>query len=79
MLNLMNPLTCLTLLAFGTAVVSAADPNPESEVTTTDPKKVKILEDSSREKDPESGVVGHVAAKEGNEKAEVLADKLCKP
>ncbi len=177
----MNPLTFLTLLAFGTASVSAAEPKPESEFTTTDPKKVKILEDSSREKDPEidhfkhlcpglggyqviheggdlrswinliydgsktdlmgdtlsacpgqfpakandvvqwrgfrqggtfvpyaiiyrmmssaddekqtrletlviiklakdkSSVVGHVAAKEGNEKAEMLADKLCKP
>ena len=177
----MNPLTFLTLLAFGTAIVSAADPQPESEFTTTDPKKVKILEDSAREKDPQidhfkhlcpglggyqviheggdsrswinlvydgsktdlmndtltacpgqfpakandvvqwrgfrqggtlvpyaiiyrmlssaddekqtrletlviikldkdkSAVVGHVAAKEGNEKAEALADKLCKP
>ena len=26
-----------------------------------------------------SGVVGHLPAKEGNEKAEMLADKLCKP
>ncbi len=181
MLNLMNPLTVLTLLALATSVVSAADPKPASEFTTTDPKKVKILEDSSREKDPEidhfrhlcpglggyqviheggdlrswinliydgsktdlmsdtltacpgqfpakannvvqwrgfrkggsfapyaiiyrmmssaddekqtrletlviikldkdkSTVVGHVSAKEGNEKAEMLADKLCKP
>lgn len=181
MLNLMNPLTVLTLLALATSIVSAADPKPESEFTTTDPKKVKILEDSSREKDPEidhfkhlcpglggyqviheggdlrswinliydgsktdlmndtltacpgqfpakannvvqwrgfrkggsfvpyaiiyrmmssaddekqtrletlviikldkdkSSVVGHVPAKEGNEKAELLADKLCKP
>ncbi len=31
----------------------AAEPKPASEFTTTDPKKVKILEDSSREKDPE--------------------------
>jgi len=181
MLNLMNPLTFLTLLALGAAALSAAEPKPDSEFTTTDPKKVKILEDSSREKDPEidhfrhlcpglggyqviheggdlrswinliydgqktdlmndtltacpgqfpakandvvqwrgfrrdgsfvpyaiiyrmmssaddekqtrletlviikldkekSSVVGHVAAKEGNEKAEMLADKLCKP
>lgn len=53
MLNLMNPLTLLTLLALGAATVSAAEPKPESEFTTTDPKKVKILEDSAREKDPE--------------------------
>ena len=179
--NLMNTLTFLTLLVLGTAAVSAAEPKPESEFTTTDPKKVKILEDSSRAKEPEidsfrhlcpglggyevvheggdsrswinliydskktdlmsdtlsacpgqfpakannvvqwrgfrqggvfvpyaiiyrmmsnaddekqtrletlviikldkekSSVVGHVSAKEGNEKAEMLADKLCKP
>lgn len=53
MLNLMNPLTFFTLLAFGAASLSAADPKPESEFTTTDPKKVKILEDSALEKDPE--------------------------
>lgn len=168
---------------FALSVVSAfaADPKPESEFTTTDPKKVKILEDSALEKEPEidhfkhlcpglggyqviheggdlrgwinlvydgkktdlmndtimacpgqfpskanhvvqwrgfrqggkfipyaiifrmlstsddekqsimetlivikldkekSRVVGHVAAKEGNEKAEAMADKLCKP
>jgi len=177
----MNPLTFLSLLVLGTATVSASEPKPESEFTTTDPKKVKILEDSSRAKDPEidyfthlcpglggyqvvheggdsrswinliydgqktdlmndtlsacpgqfpakannvvqwrgfrqggafvpyaiiyrmmsnaddakqtrletlvviklnkekSSVVGHVVAKEGNEKAEMLADKLCKP
>lgn len=49
----MKPLLCLTLLTFGAAVVSAADPKPESEFTTTDPKKVKILEDSALEKEPE--------------------------
>ena len=177
----MNPLALLALLVFGAAAVSAAEPKPESEFTTTDPKKVKILEDSAREKDPQidhfkhlcpglggyqviheggdlrswinliyegqktdlmndtlsacpgqfpakandvvqwrgfrqggvfvpyaiiyrmlssaddekqtrletlviikldkgkSSVVGHVAGKEGNEKAELLADKLCKP
>ncbi|OYW78267.1 MAG: hypothetical protein B7Z37_00225 [Verrucomicrobia bacterium 12-59-8] len=177
----MNPLTFLTLLVLGAAAVSAAEPKPASEFTTTDPKKVKILEDSAHEKDPEidhfkhlcpglggyqviheggdlrswinliydgsktdlmndtlsacpgqfpakandvvqwrgfrqggtfvpyaiiyrmmssaddekqtrletlviikldkekSSIVGHVAAKEGNEKAEMLADKLCKP
>lgn len=32
---------------------SAAGPKPVSEFTTTDPKKVKILEDSLREKNPE--------------------------
>lgn len=49
----MKILTLLALFAVGSGVVFAADPKPESEFTTTDPKKVKILEDSSREKDPE--------------------------
>ncbi|MDB6005456.1 MAG: hypothetical protein JWR15_2443 [Prosthecobacter sp.] len=177
----MKSLPLFVLVAFACVLVSAADPKPESEFTTTDPKKVKILEDSAREKDPEidhfkhlcpglagyqviheggdlrswinliydgqktdlmndtltacpgqfpgkannvlqwrglrqggafvpyatiyrmmssaddakqtrletlviikldkdkSRVVGHLAAKEGNEKAEMLADKLCKP
>lgn len=179
----MKSLPLICLFAFGCllATATAADLKPESEFTTTDPKKVKILEDSSREKDPEidhfrhlcpglggylviheggdlrswinliydgqktdlmndtltacpgqfpakannvvqwrgfrkgdtfipyaiiyrmmssaddakqtrletlviikldkdkSAVVGHVPAKEGNEKAELLADKLCKP
>jgi len=48
----MNPLASLTLLAIGTVVVSAAEPKAMSEFTTTDPKKVNILEDSDREKDP---------------------------
>lgn len=49
----MKPLLLLTALLFGVAVVSAAEPRPASEFTTTDPKKVKILEDSSLEKEPE--------------------------
>ncbi|WP_395738396.1 hypothetical protein [Prosthecobacter sp.] len=177
----MRSLSLLLFFAFSSALAFAADPKPDSEFTTTDPKKVKILEDSAREKDPEidhfrhlcpglagyqviheggdlrswinllydgrktdlmndtltacpgqfpakandvvqwrglrrggafvpyaiiyrmrssaddakqtpietlviirldkdkSRVVGHVAAKEGNEKAEMLADKLCRP
>lgn len=49
----MKFLPLFLFLAFGCLLVSAADPKPDSEFTTTDPKKVKILEDSSREKDPE--------------------------
>lgn len=49
----MKSLPLLFLFAFGCLLASAADPKPDSEFTTTDPKKVKILEDSSREKDPE--------------------------
>lgn len=41
------------LLAFTVAGAFAADPKPASEFTTTDPKKVKILEDSALEKEPE--------------------------
>jgi hypothetical protein len=41
------------VLAFGWATATAAEPKPVSEFTTTDPKKVKILEDSAREKNPE--------------------------
>ena len=55
----MNPLVSLTLLAFGTMVVSAAEPKATSEYTTTDPKKVKILEDSSRDKDAEGDSFMH--------------------
>jgi hypothetical protein len=47
------PLICLFVFGCLLATASAADPKPDSEFTTTDPKKVKILEDSSREKDPE--------------------------
>ena len=49
----MKSLPLFLFLAFGCLLVSAADPKPDSEFTTTDPKKVKILEDSAREKDPE--------------------------
>lgn len=42
-----------TFLAVTAAVAFAAEPKPASEFTTTDPKKVKILEDSSLEKEPE--------------------------
>jgi len=49
----MKSLPLFFLLSFGCLLASAADPKPDSEFTTTDPKKVKILEDSSREKDPE--------------------------
>jgi len=40
-------------LAFCFITAWAADPRPASEFTTTDPAKVKIIEDSSREKNPE--------------------------
>ncbi len=43
----------MTLLCLAGLAVSAAEPPPASEFTTTDPKKVKILEDSALEKDPE--------------------------
>lgn len=35
------------------SAAKGAEPKPESEFTTTDPKKVKIFEDSAREKEPE--------------------------
>lgn len=41
------------LLGLLTTGALAADLKPASEFTTTDPKKVKILEDSALEKDPE--------------------------
>jgi len=40
-------------LVLGLATALAAEPKPTSEFTTTDPKKVKILEDSSWEKHPD--------------------------
>ena len=48
------------MLALGCATASAAEPKPTSEFTTTDPKKVKILEDSAREKDPEMNGFKHL-------------------
>ena len=57
--DLMKPIAFFTMLALGTAVVSAAELKATSEFTTTDPKKVKILEDSSREKDPEGDSFMH--------------------
>lgn len=47
-IRLLTSLATLTVF-----VVSAAEPKPASEFTTTDPKKVQILEDSALEKDPE--------------------------
>lgn len=41
------------LLAVTVVSAFAAEPKPASEFTTTDPKKVKILEDSALEKEPE--------------------------
>lgn len=52
-MSLHKAFTFITLLLLGSAMLRAAEPKPDSEFTTTDPKKVKILEDSSREKDPE--------------------------
>lgn len=56
----MKSLPLFLLFAFRCVLVSAADPKPDSEFTTTDPKKVKILEDSSREKDPEIDSFRHL-------------------
>jgi hypothetical protein len=49
----MRTLFHLSFCLFGAVVVAAADMKPASEFTTTDPKKVKILEDSALEKEPE--------------------------
>lgn len=38
----------------------AAEPKPESKFTTTDPKKVKVLEDSARKKNPEGDYFRHL-------------------
>ena len=43
----------LSFCLFAAVVATAADMKPASEFTTTDPKKVKILEDSALEKNPE--------------------------
>lgn len=43
----------IAFFALGALALSAAELKPASEFTTTDPKKVKILEDSALEKDPE--------------------------
>jgi hypothetical protein len=43
----------IALLSLAGLALSAAEPKPASEFTTTDPKKVRILEDSALEKDPE--------------------------
>lgn len=53
--------TLLALLLLSSATLRAAEPKPDSEFTTTDPKKVKILEDSSREKDPEIDHFRHLS------------------
>src|ERR1700677_1476189 len=41
------------VLSLVLSVAQAADTKPVSEFTTTDPKKVRVLEDSNREKNPE--------------------------
>ncbi len=43
----------LAIATLGLSSASAQDGKPASEFTTTNPKKVKIIEDSSREKNPE--------------------------
>jgi len=48
------------VLALGCATASATQPKPTSEFTTTDPKKVKILHDSSQEKDAEMDSFRHL-------------------
>ncbi len=52
----------LLALAFAAllAGASAAEPKPVSKYTTTDPKKVKILEDSAREKKAEVDFFKHL-------------------
>ncbi|MBB5032720.1 hypothetical protein [Prosthecobacter vanneervenii] len=52
-MSLHTPFTLIALLLLSSATLRADEPKPDSEFTTTDPKKVKILEDSSREKDTE--------------------------
>jgi hypothetical protein len=56
----MKSLTFLAMAVFGAAVASAAEPKPESEFTTTDPKKVKIIHDTALEKDPEIDSFEHL-------------------
>src|SRR2546428_6925394 len=43
----------VAVLALGCTAALAAEPKPTSEFTTTDPKKVKIIEDSSLDKNAE--------------------------
>ena len=52
-MNLHKAFALPALLVLGSVALLAADLRPDSEFTTTDPQKVKILEDSSREKNPE--------------------------
>lgn len=49
----MRTLSLLSLCFIGATLAAAADLKPASEFTTTNPKKVKILEDSALEKEPE--------------------------
>ena len=53
MITLHSVVRFAAVLALGVATASAAEPKPTSEFTTTDPKKVKILHDSSQDKDAE--------------------------
>ncbi|MDZ4401298.1 hypothetical protein [Prosthecobacter sp.] len=56
----MKHLTLLILLALGPVIIAAADLKPESEFTTTDPKKVKIIHDTALEKNPEIDSFEHL-------------------
>ncbi len=56
----MKQLTLLILLALGPVITAAAEPKPESEFTTTDPKKVKIIHDTALEKNPEIDSFEHL-------------------
>jgi len=49
-------------LAFAALLTGAfaAEPKPESKFTTTDPKKVKVLEDSARKKNPQGDYFTHL-------------------
>lgn len=50
----------LVLLFASSAMLFGADPAPESEFTTTDPKKVKIVSDTAQEKEPEGDSFEHL-------------------
>jgi hypothetical protein len=56
----LQPLFVSVALFGGIASAGARQPEPASEFTTTDPKKVTIIEDSSLEKDPEMDSFQHL-------------------
>jgi hypothetical protein len=68
----------LSFLAFAFATLLAgafaAEPKPTSQFTTTDPKKVKVLEDSARQKNPEADYFSHLCPGLGGYKVLHLGD-----